>query len=63
MTDQSTEPIELPPSEHFHGCPAPPERVERYPVTRSDGVTVAVTRCIECGGQSIDFNPREDQHA
>ena len=53
----------LPEAEHLHGCPAPPDRVERYPLERSDGTTVQVTRCIQCGGQSIDFNPREDHHA
>jgi hypothetical protein len=62
VTDQ-TLPTELPPSEHFHGCPAPPDRVESYPLERPDGTTVQVTRCVQCGGQSIDHNPKETDHA
>lgn len=63
MTDQPTQPPELPPSEHFHGCPDPPGRTETYPLERSDGTTVVVTRCIQCGGQSVDHNPQEENHA
>ena len=41
----------LPDREHAHGCPA--ERTETYPVARADGSEVEVTRCIDCGGQSV----------
>ncbi len=48
----------LPESEHLHGCPAPPERVEAYDLTRADGVIVHVVRCITCGGAA--YYPEED---
>ncbi len=57
MNDPSL-PIELPPSEHAHGCPDPPGRTESYELTRSDGQIVVVTRCVTCGGQSIA--PKEE---
>jgi len=63
MTDQTPEPIELPVSEHLHGCPMPTDRVERYPLTRADGTTVVVVRCIQCGGHSVDHNPKETTDA
>jgi hypothetical protein len=43
----------LPDREHRHGCPAEPERTETYPAARGDGSEVEVTRCIDCGGQSV----------
>lgn len=61
-TDQTTADLPtLPEAEHLHGCPAPLDRVERYPLERSDGVSVVVTRCIECGGHAVDY-PKEDHH-
>jgi hypothetical protein len=44
---------ELPTREHQHGCPAEPARTESYPVARADGSEVEVTRCVDCGGQSV----------
>jgi hypothetical protein len=63
VNDPTPKTIELPVSEHLHGCPMPTDRVESYELTRSDGVTVQVVRCVQCGGHSVDFNPREDHHA
>ena len=41
----------LPVTEHASGCPA--ERIEEYTSRRPDGTTVAVTRCMDCGGQRV----------
>lgn len=39
--------------EHGAGCPANPERLEQYDTTRPSGDPVHVTRCLECGAQSV----------
>ncbi len=58
MSDDTATPPKLPEAEHLHGCPAPPERVEAYDLTRADGVIVHVVRCITCGGDA--YYPEED---
>lgn len=37
---------------HAQGCPATPERMERYEATRPDATTTMVTRCNECGAMA-----------
>jgi hypothetical protein len=49
---------ELAPLRHLDGCPEDPERIEAYPeqLSRQEGprVPVTVTRCMDCGAQSVD---------
>ena len=55
--------VRLPEYLHSHGCPAPPDRIERCEVPRPDdqgGGTFEVIRCIECGGQSSRLKEVDD---
>lgn len=38
--------------EHLAGCPQ--SRTENYPVRRTDGSTVNVTRCVDCGAHAVE---------
>jgi hypothetical protein len=50
---------EKPAVRHLEGCPAGDERLESYPERLvKNGKPVTVTRCQECGAQSVD--PRDE---
>lgn len=51
MTMPDRQEPQLPARVHSAGCPA--ERVERFTLPRPDASIAVVTRCVDCGGQSV----------
>jgi len=43
---------------HLAGCPA--ERIERYTLPTPAGGVASVTRCIDCGAQTVDGEPEPE---
>lgn len=53
MADTAIKAETAPKVEHLRGCPAPPERIEAYPVTLRSGAVATMARCVQCGGQTL----------